>query len=176
METTGRIRNFKEKPALDACFSNLANTGLYIVEPEAMRHVPDGKAFDFAKDLFPRLVARKEVYGCVVDGFWTDVGNLKGYMEASRWILERKGSECADTADIKDSEIQGDVVIGEYAKVKESVIRGPAVIGNHATVLKSEMYNSVIFPGANVAETVLRNSVIGENAVIRNEEITNCIR
>ena len=90
IEANGRIRNFKEKPAPDACFSNLANTGLYIIEPEAMKHVPDGKAFDFAKDLFPRLVAKKEVYGCVVDGFWTDVGNLKGYMEASRWILEKE--------------------------------------------------------------------------------------
>lgn len=177
IESTGRIINFKEKPAPDECFSNLANTGLYIIEPEAIRHVPDGEAFDFAKDLFPRLVAQKEVYGCVVDGFWTDVGNLKGYMEASRWILERKGSECADTAEIsEDSEIQGEVVVGAYAKVKESVIRGPAVIGNHATVLKSEMYNSVIFPGANVAETVLRNSVISENAEIRNEEIADSIR
>ncbi|MHC1611616.1 MAG: nucleotidyltransferase family protein [Candidatus Methanospirareceae archaeon] len=108
IEANGRIRNFKEKPAPDACFSNLANIGLYIIEPEAMRHVPDGKAFDFARDLYPILVAKKEVYGCVVDGFWTDVGSLKGYMEATRRILERKGTECADTADIKDSEIQGE--------------------------------------------------------------------
>jgi len=176
IEATGRITNFKEKPAPDACFSNLANTGLYIIEPEALRHVPDGEASDFAKDLFPRLVAKKEVYGCVVDGFWTDVGNLKGYMEASRWVLERKGSECADTAKMEGSEIQGNVAIGEYAKVKKSLIRGPAVIGNHATLVKSRIYNSVILPRANVAETVLRNSVISENAVITKEEIKDCIR
>jgi len=176
IESTGRIINFKEKPAPDACFSNLANTGLYIIEPEAMRYVPDGKAFDFARDLFPILVAKKEVYGCVVDGFWTDVGNLKGYMEASRWILERKGSECADTADIKDSEIQGDVAIGEHVKVKKSLIRGPAVIGNHATLVKSKMYNSVIFPGVSLDEATLHNSVISENAVIKKEEITDSIR
>ncbi|MEA2075575.1 MAG: NDP-sugar synthase [Euryarchaeota archaeon] len=176
IEATGRIINFKEKPAPDACFSNLANTGLYIIEPEAMKHVPDGEAFDFAKDLYPLLVARKEVYGCVVDGFWTDVGNLKGYMEATRWILEKRGFECADTAKIEDSEIHGNVAIGEYAKVKNSVIQGPAVVGNHAAVLKSEMYNSVIFPGVSLDEVTLHNSVISENAVIRSKEITNCIR
>jgi len=140
---------------------------LYIIEPEAMDYVPEGSAFDFSKDLFPILVAKKEVYGCVVDGFWTDVGNLEGYMEATRWILEKKGFTCADTAEIKDSEILGNVAIGEYAVVKQSVIEGPAVIGNHATVLKSKIYNSVIFPGANVAETVLKNSVISETAETR---------
>ncbi|HUV79722.1 MAG TPA: NDP-sugar synthase [Candidatus Bathyarchaeia archaeon] len=175
IEATGRILNFKEKPAPDACFSNLANTGLYIIEPAAMGYVPEGRAFDFAKDLFPILVAKKEVYGCVVDGFWTDVGNLKGYMEATRWILENRGVECAETAEIEDSEIQGKVAVGEYVKVKKSVIRGPAVIGNHATLVKSKIYNSVVFPGVSLDEATLHNSVISENAVIKKEEINDRI-
>jgi NDP-sugar pyrophosphorylase family protein len=176
IEATGRIKNFKEKPAPDACFSNLANTGLYIIEPEAMEQVPEDHAFDFAKDLFPILVAKKEVYGCVVDGFWTDVGNLNGYMEATRWILEKRGFECADTADIKDSEIQGNVAVGEYVMVKKSLIQGPAVIGNHATLVKSKIYNSVIFSMARLDEATLHNSVISENAVIKKEGITDTIR
>jgi NDP-sugar pyrophosphorylase family protein len=176
IEATGRIKNFKEKPAPDACFSNLANTGLYIIEPEAMDYVPEGRAFDFAKDLFPLLVAKKEVYGCVVDGFWTDVGNLNGYMEASRWILENRGYGCAATAEIEDSEIQGTVAVGEYVKVKKSVLRGPAVIGHHATLVKSKIYNSVIFPGVSLDEVTLHNSVISENAVIKKEEIKDTVR
>ena len=175
IESNGRIMNFKEKPAPDACFSNLANTGLYIIEPEAMDYVPEGSAFDFARDLYPILVAKREVYGCVVDGFWTDVGNLKGYMEATRWILENRGVECAETAEIEDSEIQGKVAVGEYVKVKKSVIRGPAVIGNHATLVKSKIYNSVVFPGVSLDEATLHNSVISENAVIKKEEINDRI-
>jgi len=175
IESNGRIMNFKEKPAPDACFSNLANTGLYIIEPEAMDYVPEGSAFDFARDLYPILVAKREVYGCVVDGFWTDVGNLKGYMEATRWILENRGFECADTAETGDSEIQGNVAIGEYVKVKKSVIRGPAVIGNHATLVKSKIYNSVVFPGGCLAEVTLHNSVISGKAVIKKEEINDRI-
>lgn len=177
IESTGRILNFKEKPAPEACSSNLANTGLYIIEPETMDLVPEGCSFDFARDLYPILVARREVYGCVVDGFWADVGNLEGYMEATRWILERKGTEYAETAEIsEDSEIQGKVAIGEYAKVNKSVIRGPAVIGNHATLVKSKMYDSVIFPGVSLDEATLHNSVISENAVIKKEEIKDSIR
>ncbi|HUV02799.1 MAG TPA: NDP-sugar synthase [Desulfobacteria bacterium] len=174
--TDGRIQNFKEKPAPNACFSNLANTGLYIIEPEAMEYVPEGCAFDFSQDLFPTLVAQKEVYGCVVEGFWTDVGNLEGYLEATKWILDCKGAECAATAWIKDGNIQGTVAIGNHATIENSVIRGPAVIGNHATVLNSKLYNSVVFPEARLEKVTVRNSVIEQNAAIEREEISDCIR
>ena len=176
LASTGLIRNFKEKPAPEACFSNLANTGLYIIEPEAMDNVPKGRAFDFSKDLFPRLVTKHEVYGCIVDGFWTDVGSLEGYMEASRWILDQKKFECADTAEIEDSRIRGNVAIGDFVRVRKSVIQGPAVIGNHSTLLKSKIYSAVVLPGAQVTETKLQNSVIQQNAVIDKEEIIDSIR
>jgi len=175
IEANGRINNFKEKPAPGECFSNLANTGLYIIEPEAMDYVPEGSAFDFSKDLFPILVAKKEVFGCVVNGFWTDVGSPEGYMEASRWILDKKGFECADTAEIEDSEIQGNVAIGEYAVIKESLIRGPAVVGNHTGIIKSKIYDSVVFSHANLRETTLNKCVVGENTVLKQAEVTDSI-
>jgi NDP-sugar pyrophosphorylase family protein len=174
--TDGRIRNFKEKPAPNACFSNLANTGLYILEPEALEYVPEGRAFDFSRDLFPQLVAQREVYGYVVDGFWTDVGSLEGYLEATRWILDCKGAECAATAEIKNGTIQGTVAIGNDATIENSVIRGPAVIGNHVTVLSSKVENSVIFPGVRLEGVTVQNSVIEQNAEIKREEILDCIR
>jgi NDP-sugar pyrophosphorylase family protein len=138
--------------------------------------VPLGREFDFSKDLFPRLVAKGEVYGCVVEGFWADVGNLEGYLAASRWILEKGDFGCPDTAEIADCDIQGHVAIGEYARVETSVVHGPAVIGSRATLLKSKLYGSVVLPGATLADTVLHNSVIQQNAVIEGEEIVDCIR
>ncbi|HDS45354.1 MAG TPA: NDP-sugar synthase [Methanomicrobia archaeon] len=176
LAATGKILQFKEKPAPGECFSNLANTGLYILEPEALELVPSDRAFDFSKDLFPRLVARGEVYGCVVEGFWADVGNLEGYLAASRWILEKGDFRCADTAEIDDCDIQGNVAIGEHARVDASVVRGPAVIGSRATLRKSKLYSSVVLPGALLADTTLHNSIIQQNAVIEGEEIVNCIR
>ncbi len=174
-EGSGMIRRFKEKPSPRECFSNLANTGLYIIEPEAMEYVPEGRAFDFSRDLFPSLVAQNEVYGCVVEGFWTDIGSLEGYMKASRWILEKKGFECAETAEIEDSEIEGNVAIGEHAVINESLIRGPAVIGNHAVLRKSRVHGSVVFHGVDLGESLLHNSVIGEDTVIKNAEISDSI-
>ena len=175
LESNGKIRAFKEKPPLEECFSNLANTGLYIMEPEAMAYVPEGSAFDFSKHLFPLLVAKDEVFGCVANGFWADVGGLEGYMEASRWILEKQGFQCADTAEVDNNDIQGNVAIGDYAKIESSVIRGPAVIGDHATLIKSKMYKSVIFPRVILDEAMLHNTVICEDALIKNAEITDSI-
>ncbi|RZN41049.1 MAG: NDP-sugar synthase [Methanophagales archaeon ANME-1-THS] len=175
LDPNGKIRAFREKPPRDECFSNLANTGLYILEPEALAYVPEGCSFDFSKNLFPLLVAKNEVYGCVVRGFWADVGGLEGYMEASRWILEKKGFECADTAEVNGSDIQGNVAIGDYAKVESSLIRGPAVIGDHATLMKSKMYKSVIFPRVILDGAMLHNTVICEDALIKNAEITDSI-
>ena len=175
IEANGRIVNFKEKPSPSECFSNLANTGLYVIEPEAMSHVPKGNAFDFSKDLFPILVPKNEVYGCVIEGFWTDIGSPEGYMEASRWIVKEKGFECADTAEIEGSEIRGDVAIGEYVVVKDSEIQGPAVIGDYAKIIKSKMRDSIVFSGVTLHETTLSKSVVGENAVIRKGEVMDAI-
>jgi mannose-1-phosphate guanylyltransferase/phosphomannomutase len=176
LDATGKIMEFKEKPGPGECFSNLANTGLYILEPEALGLVPAGRAFDFSKDLFPRLVAHGEVYGCVVEGFWADVGNLEGYLAASRWLLEKGDFRYADTAEIDDCDIQGHVAIGEHARVDTSVVRGPAVIGSRATLRKSKLYSSVVLPGATLADTILHNSIIQQNAVVEGEEIADCIR
>lgn len=176
LDASGKILKFTEKPTRSACFSNLANTGLYVLEHEALELVPAGRAFDFSNDLFPQLVANGTAYGCVVEGFWADVGNLDGYLAASRWILERGCFDCAKTAEITGCDIQGHVAIGEFARVESSVVRGPAVIGSHVTVLKSRLYGSVVLPGATVAGALLRNSIIQQDAVIEGEELVDCIR
>ena len=53
MNGDGRIYRFVEKPMASEIFSDLANTGIYILEPEVIERIPKGEAFDFSKDLFP---------------------------------------------------------------------------------------------------------------------------
>ena len=35
---------------------NLANAGIYIAEPEILKHVPNGQTADFGRDIFPSLL------------------------------------------------------------------------------------------------------------------------
>jgi len=51
-----RVVSFVEKPDWSRVVSDLVNTGIYLVSPEAMRLVPPNRSFDFAKDLFPLLM------------------------------------------------------------------------------------------------------------------------
>lgn len=55
MDDQGHITRFLEKPQLSEVFSDLANTGIYILEPEVINLIPDGVQYDFSKDLFPKL-------------------------------------------------------------------------------------------------------------------------
>jgi hypothetical protein len=52
----GRVERFLEKPGWGQVFSDTINTGVYVLEPEVLRHVPAGEPYDFSKQLFPYLL------------------------------------------------------------------------------------------------------------------------
>lgn len=53
-----RVTGFIEKPAWGQATTDLANTGIYIINPEYLSLIPDDEKFDFAKDLFPIMLER----------------------------------------------------------------------------------------------------------------------
>lgn len=57
----GKITSFQEKPSQAEARSNLASTGIYIFEPEALNLIPSGSTFDIGSDLFPLLVQKLTV-------------------------------------------------------------------------------------------------------------------
>ena len=42
-DSKGKIYRFLEKPMLSEVFSDLANTGIYILEPEVIERIPEGE-------------------------------------------------------------------------------------------------------------------------------------
>ncbi|BAP17911.1 hypothetical protein ETSB_1137 [cyanobacterium endosymbiont of Epithemia turgida isolate EtSB Lake Yunoko] len=86
-----RINRFLEKPSTSEIFSDTVNTGIYVLEPEVLRYLPDNEESDFSKDLFPLLLAKSEpIYGFIAEGYWCDVGNLEAYRQAQYDALEGK--------------------------------------------------------------------------------------
>ena len=80
----GRIERFLEKPSWGQVFSDTINTGIYVVEPEVLRHIPTDRPYDFSKELFPLLLEMgRPMYGYVMDGYWQDIGNLDQYRQAN---------------------------------------------------------------------------------------------
>ena len=88
-ESSGRIRAFIEKPDWRRVVTDLVNTGIYVLSPRALEAIPDDCAFDFAKDLFPALLARGEpLLGLPMAGYWCDVGTPLSYYRCCVDALE----------------------------------------------------------------------------------------
>jgi mannose-1-phosphate guanylyltransferase / phosphomannomutase len=127
----GRVERFLEKPGWGDVFSDTVNTGIYVLEGDVLDDVPDGEEFDFAKDLFPRLIERGlPVYGYVTDRYWTDVGTLGAYLQVHRDILDGLVE-----VEMSGFELRPGVWLGAEAEVDpDAVVEGPAFIGSNCRI------------------------------------------
>ena len=90
-DSEGRVRAFIEKPDWPRVVTDLVNTGIYILSPGAMALVPEGRPYDFAKDLFPELLRRGErLTGLAMEGYWCDVGTPLSYYQCCVDALKGK--------------------------------------------------------------------------------------
>jgi NDP-sugar pyrophosphorylase family protein len=79
----GRITRFTEKPAPGTASSNLANAGIYVLDPDVLREVPANTPFDFGMNVFPNLLAAgRDLYGVRLDGYLLDIGAPERYWQA----------------------------------------------------------------------------------------------
>ena len=176
-----RIVRFKEKPGKDEVFSNLINAGIYVLEPEVLDYIPEGKVFDFSKDVFPLLLEEKKpLYGKRIDGLWIDIGKPEDLMKASLEIIRREGEEKR----LQGVETEGPILIGENAIIERGVrIHGPSYVGDNAyisrgTFVESSCIYSEVFidRGAVIRDSlVLDHSRIGwQSEIIQSVISRNC--
>lgn len=87
----GRVLSFIEKPDWSHVVSDLVNTGIYALSPEAMDFVPEGQPCDFAKELFPSLLAaEKPILGLPMEGYWNDIGTPRAFFQCNLDVLDGK--------------------------------------------------------------------------------------
>jgi len=127
----GRVERFLEKPSWSQVFSDTINTGVYVIEPEALRHVPPDRPYDFSKELFPLLLEMgRPIYGHVLDGYWQDIGNLDQYRQANFDALDELVQ-----LEIPGVRLRGNIWIGEGVEMEDlETIEGPAFLGNYTRV------------------------------------------
>lgn len=84
LDGEGRIERFVEKPRPEEVFSDLANTGIYVVEPYVLRYIPPNTFFDFGCDLFPLLLREGlPFYGHITQDYVVDIGAPERYLRAA---------------------------------------------------------------------------------------------
>ena len=168
----GRVERFLEKPSWGQVFSDTINTGIYVLEPEVLRHVPTDRPFDFSTELFPLLLEMgRPIYGYVCDGYWQDIGNLDQYRQANFDALDGKVD-----LHISGLRIRGDVWVGDGVEIDDvEGVEGPAFIGNYTAISPESSVGpyTVLGPAttlrerARIARTVVDSSCyIGRSAVV----------
>lgn len=172
----GYITHFVEKPRSSEVFTNTVNTGIYIMEPDALSCIPYFQPYDFARELFPRMLNNREpVYGFAMPGYWCDVGNLLQYRNVHFDALEGRVD-----IDIPATHLGEGVWLGERVEIHSSVdLAAPVFLGDGVTVRGDSVLGERTVIGAEtlVDEAAhIARSVIGSRSFVgRNTRVTDCI-
>lgn len=157
-----RVVRLVEKPAEPA--SDLALVGVYMFTPAI---------FDSAKAISPSARGELEITDAIqhlidsglrvdpheVTGWWKDTGRLDDMLEANRLILDVLPARM--DGEVRDSVIEGRVVLEAGARVIDSSVRGPAIIGAGAVVENAYIGPySAISPGVTVRNAEVEHSIL----------------
>jgi NDP-sugar pyrophosphorylase family protein len=187
LDAEKNILRFQEKPKTREAVSNLANTGIYVLEPEALDYVPRNTFFDFADDVFPRLLetGEKVVGYDVGDSYWSDIGTLESYKEAQRDALsgrvavEVPGEWCGEGLWISEEArihpsayglMEGYAFVGREAMIGLGArLSGVAAVGDNCRVGDGAIVKrSVLLPGSSVGSgAYLEDCIVGPGYEVR---------
>lgn len=164
-DETGRITRFQEKPPPDEVFTNRANAGIYVLEPEILRRIPADQPVDFARDIFPNLLDLGIIYACPFTGYLQDTGSPESYRRANWDVLEGATGTAAS-----DSLLVGaDAEVARTATfTRRNIVGAQCRIDSDVSLAETICWNGChIGPGATISGAVLgRNVLIGARAVI----------
>jgi mannose-1-phosphate guanylyltransferase / phosphomannomutase len=180
----GRIERFLEKPTWGEVFSDTINTGIYVLEPEVLEIVPEGRPFDFSQDVFPKLLADGQpLFGFIMDDYWCDIGDFEQYVKAHRDILDGQTrlqpSGMRMSGDVwlgegasvsPGAQIGEKIVIGRYARVGPGVVlREYTVLGDNSTVQRdAHLHRSIVWENTFIAGGCsLHGAIIGKGCDLK---------
>ncbi len=177
----GRITRFVEKPGWGEVFSDTVNTGIYILEPEVLSLFEPGKMFDFSKDLFPILLERGDpLFGCVMPGYWCDIGNFEQYCQAHRDIMDGKVSLRLNAEEVERGIwFEKDAQIHPYANLRPPVYIGAgSILGPRVSIQDSVLGpHNIVEEQASVKRSITWNGVcLEKKSVLRGAVLCNSVR
>lgn len=174
----GRIVRFLEKPSWGEAFSDTINTGIYILQPEAIKMIPPKTNFDFSQNLYPLMLQREMgLYGHSVEGYWKDVGNVDEYHRAHIDFFSGR----LDLSLKYPVKMVGDaeLFVGEDVRLADDVtFSGRVVLGDEVQIDRgAQLHNCIVGDRTLIgAGSELKNTIIwADNVVGRETRVTGSI-
>ncbi len=182
----GFITEFQEKPKVEEAKSSFINTGIYIFNYKIFDYIPPDTFYDFAKNVFPKLLSLRQINTFEINDYWTDIGTLEQYMQAMQDLFEgrchfehspivqsERGAYISDTKlrnevnFIGNSTIGSNCRIGKNVTMKNSILWDDVVIGDNVVI-----EDSVVASGSEV-NTDINSVIVGSNQIIERPVKTN---
>ncbi len=177
-----RITRFIEKPTWSRVFSDLVNTGIYILEPEIFDWIAPSGMPDFGRDVFPMLLEKgMPLFGFETTGYWCDIGDQLAYLDAQRAMLAGEvnlphpsGVHALARVDASATleghcQIGKGAVIGPGAQLRDAVIGEKCVIGAGARIENACLWERAVAQ----EKAELRGCVLCDGAVARQGAMIN---
>ncbi|MDO8587779.1 MAG: NDP-sugar synthase [Armatimonadota bacterium] len=172
-----RVVRFVEKPRREV-FSNTANTGVYVFEPEILELIPRGVEYGLGKHLLPFLLQQKRRFnGHLTASYWSDVGNMKQYQQTHYDVMDGRVSIDLPHLQVKKHDWRGQnvtidpsaeigypVMIGNNCRIEKGArLLEYSVLGDDCVLEKGAcVTRSILWHGASVMkDTMLERCVVG---------------
>ncbi|MGN1125063.1 MAG: sugar phosphate nucleotidyltransferase [Candidatus Gastranaerophilaceae bacterium] len=169
----GYIVEFQEKPAIKDAKSNLVNTGIYIFNYKIFDYIPANEFYDFAKNVFPKLLQDRQINVFPVEEYWSDIGTLDQYKQSTFDLFENLYTFKHDKISKTET---GDYICGQSHVSKSVKFIGHSVIGDDCFIGKNvTLENCILWDGVEIKDGVhLKDCVIASNSRVE-RNLTNHI-
>ncbi len=144
------------------------NAGFYVLEPEVVESIPEGRMVSIEREIYPRMIEGHEgLYGAPAEGYWVDVAGPTHYWKVTNDLLQGKtnislpgtphaeGLWCMQNASVQAMLDTGAMAhVGEGAVIDQNVhLRGTVVIGAGCRIARgSVLEDCVLLERVHVAE------------------------
>jgi len=142
--------------------SALAFTGIHIVDPELLEHIPPSLHSDII-DCYRKLIeAGSPPRGYRVEGFyWRDMGTIESYMAANREAMGKhtllRGPGCRMAGSVR---VMDWAVIGENSVVEEEALIQRSVLWEGVQIRRGVTVGDSIITSSKVVETDLHGEIV----------------
>jgi len=179
----GYITEFQEKPSLQDAKSNYINTGIYIFDYKIFDYIPENTFYDFAKNVFPKLLLTKNINTFEVKEYWSDIGTLSQYKQStidvftnmckfnhSPIITTKTGMYISDTSFNNDSvEFVGNSTIGKNVNIGNNTIIENCIIWDNVEIGENLKISDCIIGSNNVILSDICNHIVKNGKTSSNE-------
>jgi glucose-1-phosphate thymidylyltransferase len=165
-----KIVKLIEKP--QEPISKLALVGLYYIKNSKLLAESLNELFDKEiktrgeyqlTDALQLMIEKGETFTTFPVEGWYDCGKSETLLSTNKYILQTKGTN----RNIKGCTIIDPVFISDSATVIDSIIGPFTTISEHCIVKESIIKNSILSPSSQVERSMLDNSIIGMNAIVK---------